>query len=132
MFTTRFQQLTAPVMAKGVEDTAFYRYFPLASLNEVGGDPSRFGIAAAEFHELNRIRRADWPYEMLATSTHDTKLGEDVRARVNVLSELPDELGREVSRWMRLNRDARPIVEGEPVPDRNDEYRGCPGGVGDW
>lgn len=131
-FAMKFQQYTGPVQAKGLEDTAFYRYNLLLSLNEVGGDPSRFGIAAAEFHELNRMRRTEWPYEMLATSTHDTKLGEDARARVNVLSELPDEWGREVSRWMRINRDARPIVEGEPAPDRNDEYRFYQALVGIW
>jgi (1->4)-alpha-D-glucan 1-alpha-D-glucosylmutase len=131
-FAMKFQQYTGPVQAKGLEDTAFYRYNVLLSLNEVGGDPSRFGVAAAEFHELNRLRHADWPYEMLATSTHDTKLGEDVRARVNVLSELPEEWGREVGRWMRINRDARPILEGEPAPDRNDEYRLYQALVGIW
>src|SRR6185503_7015129 len=75
-----------PLQAKGLEDTAFYRYNLLLSLNEVGGDPSRFGVSPADFHDLNRQRRHDWPYEMIATSTHDTKLGEDVRARVDVLS----------------------------------------------
>jgi (1->4)-alpha-D-glucan 1-alpha-D-glucosylmutase len=89
----------------------------------VGGDPSRFGVSAAEFHELNRLRRQDWPYEILATATHDTKLGEDVRARIDVLSELPDEWGREVSRWMRIARTAKTLVDGDPAPDRNDEYR---------
>ena len=82
-FAMKFQQYTGPLQAKGLEDTAFYRYNLLLSLNEVGGDPSRFGSSSTEFHELNRRRRVDWPYELLATSTHDTKLGEDVRARID-------------------------------------------------
>jgi (1->4)-alpha-D-glucan 1-alpha-D-glucosylmutase len=122
-FAMKFQQYTGPLQAKGLEDTASYRHNLLLSLNEVGGDPSRFGVSAAEFHELNLLRREDWPYEMIATGTHDTKLGEDVRARINVLSELPDDWEREVAKWMRLNKAARTIVDGEPAPDRNDEYR---------
>ena len=122
-FAMKFQQYTGPLQAKGLEDTAFYRHNVLLSLNEVGGDPSRFGVSAAEFHELNQIRRHEWPYEMTGTSTHDTKLGEDVRARIDVLSEMPDDWEREVSKWMRLNKGARAIVDGEPAPDRNDEYR---------
>jgi len=121
--TMRFQQYTAPVQAKGLEDTAFYRYNPLISLNEVGGDPSRVGRTPSEFHEANRERLARWPFELVATATHDTKLGEDVRARLNVISELVEEWGREVPRWMRLNRSNRALVDGEPAPDRNDEYR---------
>ena len=131
-FSMKFQQYTGPVQAKGLEDTAFYRYNLLLSLNEVGGDPSRFGSSPAEFHELNMRRHQDWPYEMLATATHDTKLGEDVRARLNVLSELPEEWGREVARWMRINRGARTIVDGDPAPDRNDEYRFYQALVGIW
>jgi (1->4)-alpha-D-glucan 1-alpha-D-glucosylmutase len=104
----------------------------LLALNEVGGDPSRFGIAAPEFHSLNKARREHWPYEMTATSTHDTKLGEDVRARINVLSEIPGEWEREVARWMRLNKNARTIVDGEPAPDRNDEYRFYQALLGVW
>ena len=122
-FAMKFQQYTGPLQAKGLEDTASYRHNLLLSLNEVGGDPSRFGVSAAEFHELNLSRREDWPYEMIATGTHDTKLGEDVRARINVLSELPDDWEREAAKWMRLNKAARTIVDGEPAPDRNDEYR---------
>jgi len=122
-FAMRFQQYTSPVQAKGIEDTAFYRYNALLSLNEVGGDPSRVGRSVASFHEANRHRLERWPFTMLATATHDTKLGEDVRARIDVLSELVDEWGREVSRWMRLNRGNRTLVDGEPAPDRNDEYR---------
>jgi (1->4)-alpha-D-glucan 1-alpha-D-glucosylmutase len=122
-FAMKFQQYTGPLQAKGLEDTAFYRYNLLLSLNEVGGDPSRFGTPAADFHDMNRFRRDEWPFEMLATSTHDTKVGEDVRTRIDVLSELPEEWEREVARWMRLNKNARAIVDGEPAPDRNDEYR---------
>ncbi|HMC76783.1 MAG TPA: malto-oligosyltrehalose synthase [Vicinamibacterales bacterium] len=122
-FAMKFQQYTGPLQAKGLEDTVFYRHNVLVSLNEVGGDPSRFGVSAPEFHELNQRRRHDWPFEMIGTSTHDTKLGEDVRARIDVLSEIPDDWEREVTKWMRLNKAARTIVDGEPVPDRNDEYR---------
>jgi (1->4)-alpha-D-glucan 1-alpha-D-glucosylmutase len=122
-FSMKFQQYTGPLQAKGLEDTAFYRNNLLVSLNEVGGDPSRFGVSAAEFHELNQLRRQEWPYEMIATATHDTKLGEDVRARIDVLSEIPDDWDREVGKWMRLNKSARTVVDGEPAPDRNDEYR---------
>ncbi len=131
-FAMKLQQYTGPLQAKGLEDTAFYRYNLLLSLNEVGGDPSRFGCSARDFHELNLLRRRDWPYEMLATATHDTKAGEDVRTRIDVLSEIPDEWGREVSRWMRLNRNLRPIVDGEPTPDRNDEYRFYQALLGVW
>ena len=131
-FAMKFQQYTGPLQAKGLEDTAFYRYNLLLSLNEVGGDPSRFGVSASDFHELNRLRQRDWPYEMLATATHDTKLGEDVRARIDALSEMPDEWGREVSRWMRLAKSARTILDAEPAPDRNDEYRFYQALLGAW
>jgi len=90
----RAQQVSGPVMAKGMEDTAFYRYFRLLSLNEVGGDPRRFGVSLAAFHAANRERLAHWPVDMLACSTHDTKRGEDARARINVLSEIPTEWAR--------------------------------------
>ena len=95
-FAMKLQQYTGPVHAKGVEDTSFYRYNLLLSLNEVGGDPERFGRSVAEFHDANLRRLRDWPWEMIGTATHDTKLGEDVRARINVLSELPDDWAREV------------------------------------
>jgi (1->4)-alpha-D-glucan 1-alpha-D-glucosylmutase len=131
-FAMKFQQYTGPLQAKGLEDTAFYRSNMLLSLNEVGGDPSRFGIAAPEFHALNQARREHWPYEMTATSTHDTKLGEDVRARINVLSEIPGEWERDVSLWMRINKPARSIVDGEPAPARNDEYRFYQALLGVW
>jgi (1->4)-alpha-D-glucan 1-alpha-D-glucosylmutase len=131
-FAMKFQQYTGPLQAKGLEDTAFYRYNVLLSLNEVGGDPSRFGTFAADFHDMNRLRRDEWPYEMLATSTHDTKLGEDIRTRIDVLSEIPEEWEREASRWMRLNKNARTLVDGEPAPNRNDEYRFYQVLIGAW
>jgi (1->4)-alpha-D-glucan 1-alpha-D-glucosylmutase len=131
-FAMKFQQYTGPVQAKGLEDTAFFRYNLLLSLNEVGGDADRVGRSPGEFHEANRRRLAEKPFEMLATATHDTKLGEDTRARVNVISEIPDVWAREVSRWMRLNRGHRAIVEGEPAPDRNDEYRFYQALAGVW
>ena len=131
-FAMKLQQYTGPVQAKGLEDTAFYRYNVLLSLNEVGGDPSRFGRSVDEFHEANTRRAAEWPFELLATATHDTKLGEDVRARINVLSEMPVEWGREVSRWMRINKSQRSLVDGEPAPDRTDEYRFYQALIGVW
>ncbi len=131
-FSMKFQQYTGPLQAKGLEDTAFYRYNLLLSLNEVGGDPSRFGCSVSDFHEMSVRRQQEWPYEMLATSTHDTKLGEDVRARINVLSEMPEEWAREAARWMRLNRKHRTLVDGEPAPDRNDEYRLYQALIGVW
>jgi (1->4)-alpha-D-glucan 1-alpha-D-glucosylmutase len=121
-FAMKFQQYTGPVQAKGVEDTAFYRYSPLLSLNEVGGDPSRFGRSVEEFHHANQERLKNWPLSMLATSTHDSKRGEDARARINVLSEIPDEWHSIVSRLARATSAARSKVRGEPAPDRADEY----------
>ena len=131
-FAMKLQQYTAPVHAKGLEDTAFYRYNVLLSVNDVGGDPSRFGRTVPDFHDANVRRARDWPYEMLCTSTHDTKASEDVRARINVISEIPEEWGREVSKWMRLNRAHRAIVDGDPVPERVDEYRFYQALVGVW
>jgi (1->4)-alpha-D-glucan 1-alpha-D-glucosylmutase len=122
-FAMKLQQYTGPVQAKGLEDTAFYRYNVLISLNEVGGDPARIGRTVDEFHRKNAHRAQQWPFDMLTTSTHDTKMGEDVRARINVISEIPDDWSREVAKWMRTNRAHRRIVDGDPAPDRNDEYR---------
>ena len=116
------QQISGPVMAKGMEDTAFYRYFRLISLNEVGGEPRRFGISLAAFHRINRDRLEKWPLDMLASSTHDTKRGEDARARINVLSEIPGEWGRRVLAWSRLNRSRRSELDGAQAPDANHEY----------
>src|SRR5215213_3577689 len=121
-FIMKFQQLTGPVMAKGVEDTAFYRYNRLVALNEVGGDPAAFGASVAEFHRENAERAHRWPHGLLTSSTHDTKRSEDVRARIAVLSELPREWRAAVNRWVRLNRRGKTRVEGASAPDRNDEY----------
>jgi (1->4)-alpha-D-glucan 1-alpha-D-glucosylmutase len=131
-FAMKFQQYTGPVQAKGIEDTSFYRYHVLVSLNEVGGDPQRFGGTAAQFHEANRRRLDGWPQTMLATATHDTKRGEDARARLNVLSEMPEEWRRRVVRWARDNARNRDTVEGEPAPDRNDEYLFYQALLGAW
>jgi (1->4)-alpha-D-glucan 1-alpha-D-glucosylmutase len=122
LFVMRFQQLTGPVMAKGLEDTAFYRYCPLLSLNEVGGSPETFGIALAHFHAKNLARRTSWRNAMLASSTHDTKRSEDVRARINVLSEIPSEWYRAIRAWQRLNQGKKLSVAGETVPSANEEY----------
>jgi (1->4)-alpha-D-glucan 1-alpha-D-glucosylmutase len=121
-FAMKFQQYTGQVQAKGLEDTAFYRYGVLLSLNEVGGDPARFGRSADEFHQANQQRQRQWPYAMLATATHDTKRGEDARARLNVLSEIPQEWRAMLFRWARINAGMRTLVDGAPAPDRSDEY----------
>jgi (1->4)-alpha-D-glucan 1-alpha-D-glucosylmutase len=122
LFVGRFQQVTSPVMAKGIEDTAFYRYFPLASLNEVGGYPVRGVTTIEEFHAQNLIRQNQWPRSLIATTTHDTKRSEDVRAMIDVLSEIPHLWRKAVNRWARLNRRHRREVNGQPAPSRNDEY----------
>jgi (1->4)-alpha-D-glucan 1-alpha-D-glucosylmutase len=122
LFAGKFQQVTAPVMAKGLEDTAFYVYNRLVSLNEVGGDPGRFGLSAEALHRFNQDRQARWPYSLSPLSTHDTKRGEDVRARINVLSEMPQEWIAAVSRWSRLNATHRQEVDEEAAPDANEEY----------
>lgn len=121
-FVMKFQQYTGPVMAKGMEDTALYVYNRLPSLNEVGGEPERFSVSPAAFHHLNAERAKHWPHAMLASSTHDTKRGEDVRARINVLSEMPAEWRAALVRWGRLNRSRRREVDGDLAPSRNDEY----------
>jgi (1->4)-alpha-D-glucan 1-alpha-D-glucosylmutase len=121
-FTLQFQQLTGPVDAKGYEDTALYRFYPLTSLNEVGGDPASFGLALQAFHSGNAQRLQEWPHGLSATSTHDTKRSEDVRARINVLSEIPDEWERAIWRWHHLNDPLRVTIEGTEVPDSNEEY----------
>jgi (1->4)-alpha-D-glucan 1-alpha-D-glucosylmutase len=121
-FVMRFQQLTGPVTAKGIEDTAFYRYHPLASLCEVGGDPSRFGVSTGAFHRRNRENMALWPHTLLATSTHDTKRSEDARARINALSEIPARWYRAVRRWQNLNRDLKTMIDEQAAPDANEEY----------
>jgi len=117
-FALRFQQLSGAVMAKGVEDTTFYQYHRLVSLNEVGGDPGRFGTTVDAFHHANARVAERWPGALLATSTHDTKRSEDVRARISLLSEIPDEWGAAVSRWAAMNE--RHKLAG--LPDGNAEY----------
>jgi len=121
-FAMKFQQLSAPVQAKGIEDTCFYRYNLLLSLNEVGGDPGTFGVSAEEFHEGNRVRLERWPREMIATATHDTKRGEDARARLNVLTEMTAEWLEAVASWRGSNASHRTAVDREMAPDANDEY----------
>ncbi|MBA2691303.1 MAG: malto-oligosyltrehalose synthase [Rubrobacter sp.] len=121
-FVGKFQQYTGPVMAKGMEDTALYRYNRLASLNEVGGEPEHFGTSVSAFHHMNAERMKLWPHAMLSTSTHDTKRGEDVRARINVLSEMPDEWRANLAKWARINRSRRRETENGIAPSRNDEY----------
>ncbi len=117
-FVMKFQQVTGPVTAKGIEDTAFYIYNRLVSLNEVGGEPDVFGISTARFHEAQLKRLQKWPHSLLATSTHDTKRSEDVRARINVLSEMPKEWRTAVRRWARFNRKYKRKVDGHRLPTR--------------
>jgi len=117
-FTGRFQQTSAAVVAKGVEDTAFYSYLRLVSLNEVGGDPGRFGVTIDAFHEWCKQTQARRPFMMLASSTHDTKRSEDVRARISILSEVPSAWVEAVKRWSASNARYR---SGE-WPDRKTEY----------
>jgi len=118
----RFQQYTAPVMAKGMEDTAFYIHNRLVSLNDVGFDPRAFGVSINAFHHENRRRLEHWPHSMVSTSTHDSKRSEDVRARINVLSEIPREWRLHLARWSRINRRKKHLVDDIPAPSRNDEY----------
>lgn len=131
-FVKRFQQITGPVMAKGVEDTAFYVYNRLVSLNEVGGSPERFGIALEAFHGQNMERCKSRPLAMLSTSTHDTKRSEDVRARINVLSEIPEQWRKGLFRWSRQNRKLKIMVDGRSAPNRNEEYLLYQTLVGTW
>lgn len=121
-FAMKFQQVTSPVTAKGVEDTAFYRFNRLICLNEVGGEPRRFGVSTAAVHQANLERAKSWPYAMLAGTTHDTKRSEDVRARIAVISELPDHWKLHLSRWSKLNAAKRREVNGAAAPSRADEY----------
>jgi (1->4)-alpha-D-glucan 1-alpha-D-glucosylmutase len=121
-FILRFQQITSPIMAKGVEDTAFYVGNRFISLNEVGGDPDHFGCSAAEFHRENLDRRRNWPLALIATSTHDTKRSEDIRQRLNVLSEIPDEWRRYLKRFTRITGKHRVPGPSGLLPDRNTEY----------
>jgi (1->4)-alpha-D-glucan 1-alpha-D-glucosylmutase len=121
-FAMRFQQLTGPLMAKGFEDTTLYIYNRLLSLNEVGGAPHVFGVTEGVFHAFNKKRGTLWPYSINTTATHDTKRGEDVRARLNVLSEIPDEWEQYLKKWNRLNVRKKKTTNGKTAPDKNDEY----------
>ena len=121
-FVMRLQQFTGPLMAKGVEDTVLYIYNRLVSLNEVGSTPAKFGISIDEFHNFNQNRSAYWPHTMNCTSTHDTKRGEDIRARINVLSEIPEEWEAQLKKWQEINAPQKDCIEGLDVPTPNDEY----------
>ncbi len=121
-FVMKFQQTTSPVTAKGVEDTTFYQYNRLTSLNEVGGEPQHFGISLAKFHHSMEERATEWPWSLSSTSTHDTKRSEDMRARINVLSEIPTEWRNRLRTWTRLNKKAVNRLEEQLVPSRNEEY----------
>ena len=131
-FVMRFQQITGPIMAKGVEDTVFYVYNRLVSLNEVGGTPDRFGTSLETFHGQNIERMKSWPHAMITTSTHDSKRSEDVRARINVLSEAPREWADRLRSWARMNRKKKTVIDGVEAPDRNEEYLLYQTLVGAW
>src|SRR5882757_1029478 len=121
-FVLKFQQATGPIMAKGLEDTVFYIYNRLAALNEVGGDPQQFGLSIAAFHERNTDRQGNWPATLLATSSHDTKRSEDVRARMVVISEIPELWRRSLQRWRVSNRRWKRTINDAKAPDANEEY----------
>jgi (1->4)-alpha-D-glucan 1-alpha-D-glucosylmutase len=121
-FAMKFQQVTAPVTAKGVEDTALYRFNRLLSLNEVGGEPAVYGSTVRAFHADAQHRARCWPHELLATSTHDTKRSGDVRARISVLSEMTAVWRQTIERWSRFNRSRKREIEGRQAPSPNDEY----------
>jgi len=132
-FALKFQQLTGPVMAKGLEDTACYVYNRFVSVNEVGGSPKEFGVELDEFHRANVQRQQQWRHSMLATSTHDTKRSEDVRMRLDVLSEIPRLWAAQVLRWRRSNRGKkRTLSDRRTVPDANEEYLLYQTLVGTW
>jgi (1->4)-alpha-D-glucan 1-alpha-D-glucosylmutase len=131
-FIGKFQQVTSPVTAKGIEDTALYVYNRLVSLNEVGGEPDRFGASPGEVHGWLEARARQWPHGMSTTSTHDTKRSEDVRARLNVLSEIPGAWKQAAARWARLNRRGRSIIDDQSYPSRNEEYLFYQTLLGSW
>ena len=132
VFAGRFQQVTSPVTAKGLEDTAFYLYCPLISINEVGGEPRSGPTTTEQFHHENQQRLSWRAGSLLATTTHDTKRSEDVRARINALSEVPRMWRTAFNRWARLNRRHRQEVDGLPAPGRNAEYLFYQTLVGVW
>ncbi|MGR8932816.1 MAG: malto-oligosyltrehalose synthase [Gammaproteobacteria bacterium] len=131
-FTQRLQQYTAPVMAKGFEDTALYRFCRLLSLNDVGGEPRQFGSSTQRFHHLNQERQLHWPHTLLNVATHDSKRSGDVRARINVLSEIPGDWQTAVKSWSRRNRAKKQKISGKTAPSRNDEYLFYQTLIGTW
>ena len=131
-FVSKFQQCTGPIMAKGLEDTAFYIFNRLAALNEVGGNPQQFGISLERFHEKNRARLAERPRSLLASTTHDTKRSEDTRARMAVLSEIPDEWQKWIYEWRDLNSVWKKNLEGDSAPSANEEYLTYQTLLGTW
>jgi (1->4)-alpha-D-glucan 1-alpha-D-glucosylmutase len=131
-FVLRFQQLTGPVMAKGVEDTAFYCYNRLSGMNEVGGNPGSNGMSVAEFHAYCEKMQATHPLTMTALATHDTKRSDDVRARLAVLSEMPSRFGSAIQRWSRMNSAFRRRSRNGPMPDTNTEYLYYQTLIGAW
>jgi (1->4)-alpha-D-glucan 1-alpha-D-glucosylmutase len=131
-FVMRWQQFTGPIVAKGLEDTVLYVYCPLLSLNEVGGNPSPSAVGAPEFNQLASERKRRWPYGLNSTSTHDTKRGEDVRARINILSELPHEWQIHLKRWVRWNKKRKVVVQSQEAPDRNEEILLYQTLIGSW
>jgi (1->4)-alpha-D-glucan 1-alpha-D-glucosylmutase len=131
-FAMRFQQYTSALMAKGLEDTCLYRYNRLVSLNDVGSNPLRFGVSPQEFHRTIHARARIWPHEMVTTSTHDSKRSEDVRARIDVLSEIPIAWNHQLRIWRRVNRQKKILVDGTEAPEPNDEYLLYQTLVGAW
>jgi len=131
-FVGKFQQVTSPVTAKGIEDTALYLYNRLVSLNEVGSEPDHFGTSPEQLHGWLQTRAERWSHGLSATSTHDTKRSEDVRARINVLSEIPGAWRQATSRWARSNRRGRTLIEGQSYPSRNEEYLLYQTLIGSW
>ena len=121
-FVLKFQQFTGPITAKGLEDTVFYIYNRLAALNEVGGEPQLFGLCVETFHERNLRRQRDWPASLLATSTHDSKRSEDVRARMLAISEIPPLWGRSLQKWRTTNRRFKKQIDDAEAPDAGEEY----------
>jgi (1->4)-alpha-D-glucan 1-alpha-D-glucosylmutase len=121
-FVLKFQQFTGPIMAKGLEDTVFYIYNRLAALNEVGGEPQQFGLSIDAFHQRNLDRHFNWPATLLATSTHDTKRSQDVRARMVAISEIPEGWRRSLPKWRMATRRWKKTVAETEAPDADEEY----------
>ncbi len=131
-FALKLQQMLGPVMAKGLEDTAFYVYNRLVSLNEVGGEPEHFGSTLESFHEQNAMRAKKWPRSLLATATHDTKRGEDIRVRIDALSELPEDWRKTAIAFARRTENLRREIDGRMAPDRNEQMLLLQTLIGAW